>query len=87
LIGRCFADSREAMIIEGIVKLSHLFGFRVLAEGVESGDEAERLRQSGFDLGQGYYFQRPHGPGHIDRLLHDLADARKAFASASRGLR
>jgi diguanylate cyclase len=84
LIGRCFADVREAKLIEGIVKLAHLFGFRLLAEGVESGDEAERLRQGGFDLGQGYYFQRPHGPGHIDRLLHDLADAREAFASASR---
>ena len=31
----------------------------VLAEGVESGDEAERLRQAGFDLGQGYYWSHP----------------------------
>ena len=45
---------------------------------------ATRPRRSddrGFDLAQGYYFQRPHGPGHIDRLLHDLADARQAFAA------
>ena len=87
LISRGFADEREANVIAGIVKLAHLFGFRLLAEGVESGEEADRLRQGGFDLGQGYYFQRPHGPGHIDRLLHDLADAREAFASAARGER
>ncbi len=80
-----FADEHAAVAIEGIVKLAHLLGFRVLAEGVESGDEAERLRAAGFDLGQGYYFQRPHGPGHIDRLLLDLAEARQAFASAPRG--
>jgi EAL domain-containing protein (putative c-di-GMP-specific phosphodiesterase class I) len=85
LLDAGFADDREAAAIEAIVKLAHLLGFRVLAEGVESGDEAERLRAAGFDLGQGYYFQRPHGPGHIDRLLLDLAEARQAFASTSRG--
>ncbi len=85
LVDRAFADPHEATIIEGIVKLAHHFGFRLLAEGVESGDEAEHLRRVGFDLGQGYWFQRPHGPGHIDRLLHDLADARRSFAAGSRG--
>ncbi|HEX5586738.1 MAG TPA: cyclic diguanylate phosphodiesterase [Acidimicrobiia bacterium] len=83
LIDRCFDGERESQVVQGIVKLVHLFGIRVLAEGVESGDEAERLRHAGFDLAQGYYFQRPHGPGHIDRLLHDLADAREAFAARS----
>jgi EAL domain-containing protein (putative c-di-GMP-specific phosphodiesterase class I) len=81
LVERCFGGSQEARVIEGIVKVSHLAGFRILAEGVETGDEAETLRRSGFDLAQGYYFQRPHGPGHIDRLLHDLADAREAFSA------
>ena len=61
-------------VVETIVKLAHQLGFRLLAEGVETGDEAEWLRQAGFDLGQGYYFQRPR-PGHIDRLLLDLAEA------------
>ena len=84
LIGRSFADTLDVQVVDGIVRLAHLYGFRLLAEGVETGDEAEWLRQAGFDLGQGYYFQRPHGPGHIDRLLIDLADARRAFASASR---
>jgi EAL domain-containing protein (putative c-di-GMP-specific phosphodiesterase class I) len=81
LIDRSLAHPHEAAILAAVVKLAHVFGFRVLAEGVESGDEAERLRRSGYDLGQGYYFQRPHGPGHIDRLLHDLASAREAFTT------
>jgi EAL domain-containing protein (putative c-di-GMP-specific phosphodiesterase class I) len=84
LIDRCFRGERDVQVVQvvqGIVKLVHQFGIRVLAEGVESGDEAERLRHGGFDLAQGYYFQRPHGPGHIDRLLSDLADARQAFAA------
>ncbi|MFI5046944.1 MAG: EAL domain-containing protein [Acidimicrobiia bacterium] len=81
LVDRCFVSEHEVRVIEGLVKVAHLSGFRILAEGVETGDEAESLRRSGFDLAQGYYFQRPHGPGHIDRLLHDLADAREAFAA------
>ena len=84
LIGRSFADTVDVGVVETIVKLAHQLGFRLLAEGVETGDEAEWLRQAGFDLGQGYYFQRPHGLGHIDRLLLDLAEARQAFAAVSR---
>lgn len=87
LIDRCVGDARESELLESIVKLAHRFGFRLLAEAVESADEAERLRRIGFDLGQGHHFQRPHGPGHIDRRLHELADAREAFASTSRGAR
>lgn len=82
LLEACFADEGNTAVIQAIVKRAHLMGFRALAEGVETGDEAEWLREVGFDLGQGYYFQRPHGPGHIDRLLHDLADARAAFSSS-----
>ena len=81
IVQRCLRGEHDTRVIEGLVKVGHLFGFRMLAEGVESGDEAEALRCAGFDLAQGHYFQRPHGPGHIDRLLHDLADAREAFAT------
>jgi EAL domain-containing protein (putative c-di-GMP-specific phosphodiesterase class I) len=81
LVDRCFAGPHAADVVQSLVRVAHLSGFRILAEGVETGEEAETLRALGFDLAQGYYFQRPHGPGHIDRLLHDLADAREAFAA------
>jgi EAL domain-containing protein (putative c-di-GMP-specific phosphodiesterase class I) len=81
VVDRCFAGPHDADVVQSLVKVAHLSGFRILAEGVETGEEAEALRGLGFDLAQGYYFQRPHGPGHIDRLLHDLADAREAFAA------
>ena len=80
LVERCFQGPRDADVLQSLVKVAHLSGFRILAEGVERGDEAETLRQAGFDLAQGYYFQPPHAPGHIDRLLHDLDDAREAFS-------
>jgi len=86
VVDRCFASaSHDVDVVRSLVKVAHLSGFRILAEGVETGDEAESLRQIGFDLAQGYYFQRPHDPGHIDRLLHDLADAREAFATQRTG--
>jgi EAL domain-containing protein (putative c-di-GMP-specific phosphodiesterase class I) len=43
-------------IIRAIVSLSHSLGMDVIAEGVETADQLERLRRLGCDFAQGYYF-------------------------------
>jgi EAL domain-containing protein (putative c-di-GMP-specific phosphodiesterase class I) len=39
-----------------------VLGKRVVAEGIESAAQLERLRDFGCELGQGYYFARPLTP-------------------------
>lgn len=50
--------SRRA-IVSGIVGMCNELGIAVLAEGVETRDEALTLQSAGIDLLQGYYFARP----------------------------
>ena len=52
------SPSRQA-IVEGIMTMSRLMKFKVLAEGVETEAEAATLLQAGVALFQGYLFARP----------------------------
>jgi diguanylate cyclase (GGDEF)-like protein/PAS domain S-box-containing protein len=46
-------DRQDLAIVEGVIGLSETFGCKVIAEGVESADQAMRLIELGCDIGQG----------------------------------
>ncbi|HJV94735.1 MAG TPA: EAL domain-containing protein, partial [Albitalea sp.] len=46
-------DRQDMAIVEGVIGLSETFGCTVVAEGVESAEQARRLIELGCDLGQG----------------------------------
>jgi len=77
LLERLFTGARDAALVQAVVRLAHRFGFRVLAEGVETASEADQLRRAGCDLAQGYYFHRPQPPEYIEILLREARDARR----------
>jgi diguanylate cyclase (GGDEF)-like protein len=54
-------DERGDAVVLAIVDLAHAHGMKVVAEGVESGRQARRLREMGCDFAQGFHFGRP-GP-------------------------
>ncbi|MCO5977693.1 putative bifunctional diguanylate cyclase/phosphodiesterase [Ideonella oryzae] len=53
------ADERALAVIEGTVLIARRFGLRVIAEGVETAEQARVLARLGVDELQGYYFGRP----------------------------
>jgi diguanylate cyclase (GGDEF)-like protein len=59
------SDHRDRAIVSAITHLGHDLGLRVVAEGIETREQAELLREIGCDVGQGYYFARP-GPMTAD---------------------
>ncbi|WP_146099468.1 putative bifunctional diguanylate cyclase/phosphodiesterase [Kineococcus xinjiangensis] len=62
-------DQSASPLLEGVVGLAARLGLTVLAEGVETAEQRERLAGLGIDHGQGWYFARPLGgddfAGHV----------------------
>lgn len=62
-------DTTEAYIIDTIVALAHKLGLKVLAEGVETKDQAMFLKERGIDFAQGFFFSRPGSPNMMKHWL------------------
>ncbi len=58
-VGRVGQDARESEIVKVIVGLGRNLGMQVIAEGVETSEQAGFLRDLECEYGQGYYFARP----------------------------
>ncbi|HUL93770.1 MAG TPA: EAL domain-containing protein [Burkholderiales bacterium] len=53
------SDRGRSTIAEMIVRLGHNLGLQVIAEGVETAEQAAKLAVLGCDQAQGYLYQRP----------------------------
>jgi EAL domain-containing protein (putative c-di-GMP-specific phosphodiesterase class I) len=53
------AGSQKRAICQAIVTVAHELGMQVVAEGVETAEQASHLREMGCDLLQGYLFAKP----------------------------
>jgi len=52
-------DHDDAAITDAIIRLGHSLGLTIVAEGVETEEHIEILRQKGCDVMQGYFFSKP----------------------------
>jgi EAL domain-containing protein (putative c-di-GMP-specific phosphodiesterase class I) len=57
-------------VVRTIIELCHTLGLEVLAEGIETAEQAALLRDMGCELGQGYYFGRPLPSEEFTEQLH-----------------
>jgi len=69
LIGSNNNDS----LIPTIIALAEQLNLRVIAEGVETADQLEKLRQLKCQMVQGYYFSKPLPANEFSALLHQTA--------------
>lgn len=58
-------DESNRSLVAAIAGLSHSLGLPIVAEGIETPEQAATLRQMGFDQGQGWYFGRPCAAGML----------------------
>ncbi|MFU8872476.1 putative bifunctional diguanylate cyclase/phosphodiesterase [Micromonospora sp. SL4-19] len=72
----------DERILASLVSLAHALDLTVTVEGVETAEQAERLRAIGCDAGQGWHFGRP-GPA-APHLRSSLAGVRSASAAGGR---
>jgi diguanylate cyclase (GGDEF)-like protein len=62
-------DREDEAIVGMILNLTQALGLRVVAEGVESAEQLDRLRRLGCPLIQGFYFGRPMPAEQIEDFL------------------
>jgi EAL domain-containing protein (putative c-di-GMP-specific phosphodiesterase class I) len=75
-------DPHDEAIIRAVVDLSKSFGFKVVAEGVETADQLDCQRMLGCHAAQGYLVGRPMaeiafsdliaGLPMVDRMMSEL---------------
>ena len=65
------------LILRSIIALSHELGKEVVAEGVETAEDAAYLRSIGCEYAQGFYYGEPMTPKEVEDLLSALANHRK----------
>lgn len=71
LFGTGASDS--AAIVSAVIKLAQGLGKTVVAEGIETDQQAQFLRQHGCSTGQGYLFGRPAPKAVVDDILSGQA--------------
>jgi diguanylate cyclase (GGDEF)-like protein len=69
------SDARAAALAGAMVALSQSLGIATVAEGIETADQARRMRSLGCALGQGYFFAAPMEQSEIDTGVAGLATA------------
>lgn len=66
---RMLDSGQDAAIVKSTIDLAHTLGLIVVAEGVESAEQWQRLAAYGCDVAQGYYLTRPVEAAAFDAWL------------------
>jgi len=62
-------DKKSKALVESIIYIGKSLGMKTLAEGVETKEQLEMLKQFGVDYVQGYYLSKPMPEESVDILL------------------
>jgi predicted signal transduction protein with EAL and GGDEF domain len=62
-------DPRRTAFAQAIIRMGKTLGLGLIAEGVETAEQADRLQSLGCRFAQGFYFSRPVPAEEIQRML------------------
>lgn len=61
--------SEEEVIVKSIIDLAHTLGLKIIAEGIETKEQNDILKEVQCDFGQGYYLGRPMTAEGFEEIL------------------
>ena len=62
-------EPEDSAIVNAVINMAHALGLLTVADGVETREQLDQLKEIGCDVGQGYYFARPRPSEAIAELL------------------
>lgn len=62
-------DSNDAAVVQAIIAMAHTLNLNVIAEGSETADQIQFLREQNCDETQGFYFSRPMAASKLQPML------------------
>ncbi|MCY7305656.1 MAG: EAL domain-containing protein [Rhodoferax sp.] len=68
-------DPEDRAIVAAIINLASSLGLQTIAEGVETKEQVEYLRQAGCDEIQGYWLSRPLAAAQLEVFIHSRGRA------------
>jgi diguanylate cyclase (GGDEF)-like protein/PAS domain S-box-containing protein len=66
------SNAGDQSIVRAVIALGKTLDMKIVAEGVETLDQANFLRQAGCDDAQGYFYARPVSAGRIPGLVQEI---------------
>jgi len=78
------AGTQASAVAESLVSLAHRLGLQVVAEGVETADVWDRLRELGCEQAQGYHLARPMPAHQVDAWMTARGQTPKRIESGRR---
>jgi len=64
-------SKKDRAVVNAIVQMAHSLGMKTIAEGVETKEQLEVLKEIGCDMAQGYYFAKPMSEQEIEKRLKE----------------
>ncbi len=69
-------DVNDSIIVNAIVNMGHALGLLIIAEGVETIEQYNIVKELGCDEHQGYFFSKPLSPIELENRMHDFENAK-----------
>jgi diguanylate cyclase (GGDEF)-like protein len=72
-IGNILNNSDDASIVQAVIAMGHSMNMQIIAEGVETKEQAEFLSNRNCDYAQGFYFSKPVSALDMEKELNNLS--------------
>jgi diguanylate cyclase (GGDEF)-like protein/PAS domain S-box-containing protein len=80
-VSRCDIDSTSRAVTSAIIALAHSLNIEVIAEGVESEQQVQMLKEMSCDQAQGYFYSRPLKLADLDLFASHTSSTSPARAN------